>query len=93
MRGMLGGYSNLERSEDAAADNHAHVVTVLEAVQAVITTILLMRLEEQLDRAALLQLVVMAQELQEIRVAVVAVLLAVVMVSLVAILAALAEWR
>jgi beta-glucosidase-like glycosyl hydrolase len=34
MRGMLGGYSNLERNEDAEADNHAHVVTVLEAVQA-----------------------------------------------------------
>jgi len=34
MRGMLGGYSNLERGEDALADNHAHVVTVLEAVAA-----------------------------------------------------------
>lgn len=34
MRGMLGGYSNLERQEDALADNHAHVVTVLEAAQA-----------------------------------------------------------
>ena len=31
MRGMLGGYSNLEQATDALADNHAHVVTVLEA--------------------------------------------------------------
>jgi beta-glucosidase-like glycosyl hydrolase len=34
MRGMLGGYSNLEQAADAAGDNHAHVVTVLEAAQA-----------------------------------------------------------
>ena len=34
MRGMLGGYSNLERNEDAGGDNHAHVVTLLEAAQA-----------------------------------------------------------
>ena len=34
MRGMLGGYSNLEQGADAEADNHAHVVTVLEAAQA-----------------------------------------------------------
>jgi beta-glucosidase len=33
MRGQLGGYSNLERGEDALEDNHAHVVTVLEAAQ------------------------------------------------------------
>ena len=33
MRGMLGGYSNLEQTTDALADNHAHVVTVLEAAQ------------------------------------------------------------
>jgi beta-xylosidase len=31
MRSYLGGYSNLERDTDAALDNHAHVVTVLEA--------------------------------------------------------------
>jgi beta-glucosidase len=31
MRSYLGGYSNLERSSDAVLDNHAHVVTVLEA--------------------------------------------------------------
>lgn len=31
MRGMLGGYSNLEQQTDALLDNHAHVVTVLEA--------------------------------------------------------------
>ena len=31
MRSYLGGYSNLERSTDAVLDNHAHVVTVLEA--------------------------------------------------------------
>ena len=31
MRSYLGGYSNLERSSDASLDNHAHVVTVLEA--------------------------------------------------------------
>ena len=31
MRSYLGGYSNLERATDAALDNHAHVVTVLEA--------------------------------------------------------------
>ena len=34
MRGQLGGYSNLERAEDALADNAAHVVTLLEAAQA-----------------------------------------------------------
>ena len=33
MRGMLGGYSNLEQSTDALLDNHAHVVTILEAAQ------------------------------------------------------------
>ena len=32
-RAMLGGYSNLEQSTDAFLDNHAHVVTVLEAAQ------------------------------------------------------------
>jgi len=31
---MLGGYSNLEQQADASGDNHAHVVTVLEAAQA-----------------------------------------------------------
>ena len=34
MRGQLGGYSNLERQEDALADNAAHVTTLLEAAQA-----------------------------------------------------------
>jgi len=34
MRGQLGGYSNLEQASDALADNHAHVVTVLEAAMA-----------------------------------------------------------
>lgn len=34
MRSYLGGYSNLERATDAALDNHAHVVTVLEAALA-----------------------------------------------------------
>lgn len=34
MRGYLGGYSNLERASDAALDNNAHVVTLLEAAQA-----------------------------------------------------------
>jgi len=34
MRAMLGGYSNLESNNDALADNHAHVVTVLEAALA-----------------------------------------------------------
>ena len=34
MRSYLGGYSNLERSSDASLDNHAHVVTVLEAFMA-----------------------------------------------------------
>ena len=33
-RAMLGGYSNLERSSDVRDDNHAHVVTVLEAALA-----------------------------------------------------------
>jgi beta-glucosidase len=31
MRSQLGGYSNLERDTDAVLDNHAHVVTLLEA--------------------------------------------------------------
>jgi len=34
MRGYLGGYSNLERATDAALDNSAHVVTLLEAAAA-----------------------------------------------------------
>ena len=34
MRSYLGGYSNLERASDASLDNHAHVVTVLEAAAA-----------------------------------------------------------
>ena len=33
MRGMLGGYSNLEQQADAVQDNHAHVVTLAEAAQ------------------------------------------------------------
>jgi beta-glucosidase len=33
-RGMLGGYSNLEQATDALNDNHAHVVTLLEAAAA-----------------------------------------------------------
>ena len=32
-RAMLGGYSNLEQKTDAFLDNHAHVVTLLEAAQ------------------------------------------------------------
>jgi hypothetical protein len=32
-RAMLGGYSNLEQKTDAFMDNHAHVVTLLEAAQ------------------------------------------------------------
>jgi len=34
MRSQLGGYSNLERVTDAVLDNHAHVVTLLEAALA-----------------------------------------------------------
>ena len=34
MRSQLGGYSNLERTTDAVLDNHAHVVTLLEAALA-----------------------------------------------------------
>ena len=38
MRGMLGGYSNLEQASDALADNHAHVVTLLEAAEQAAST-------------------------------------------------------